>query len=148
MVFARDFIEIPQPFEAVAPRLVRDATWFEPIARDALEEVVATMGELYPDQSVHGGLAPLTVRCTRGPIRLRGGALVVPLSWETSPPTALVPSMDCDLEVVPLGAARSQIALNANNGAPGHRDVATRRAMESGLRAFLRQLAAQLEVAS
>src|SRR5450631_2800447 len=102
MVFARDFIEIPQPFEAVAPRLVRDATWFEPIARDAVEEVVATMGELYSDQSVHGGLAPLTVRCTRGPIRLRGGALVVPLSWETSPPTALVPSMDCDLEVVPL----------------------------------------------
>jgi hypothetical protein len=146
-VFVRDFIEIGQPFEAVAPRLVRDAAWLDPIARDAVEETVATMGAIRPDHPVHRGLSPLTVRCTRGPVRIRGGALVMPLSWETNLPTAVLPCLDGDLEVVPLGAGRSQIALSATNGASsGHRDDGTRRAVESGLRVFLRQLAAQLEV--
>ncbi len=58
-------------------------------------------------------------------------------------------SLDGDLEVVPLGAGRSQIAINVNNGASSSdRDAITSRALESGLRAFLRQLAAQLELVS
>jgi hypothetical protein len=146
-VFVRDFIEIRQPFEAVAPRLVRNAAWLDPIARGAVEDAVATMRAIRPDEPAHRGLSPLTVRCTRGPVRIRGGALVMPLSWETNLPTSVLPNLDGDLEVVPLGAGRSQIALSANDGASsGHRDDGTRRAVESGLRAFLRQLAAQLEV--
>jgi hypothetical protein len=146
-VFVRDFIEIRQPFEAVAPRLVRDAAWLDSIARDAIETAVATMGAIRPDYPVHRGLSPLTVRCTRGPVRLRSDALVMPLSWETNLPTAVLPSLDGDLEVVPLGAGRSQMALSANKGASfGPGDAVTRRAVESGLRAFLRQLAEQLEV--
>ena len=143
-MFVRDFIEILQPFEAVAPRLVRNAAWLDPIACDALEEAVATLGALYPDQAVQLGI-PLSVRCERGPVRLRADTLVMPLRWETNLPAFLHPSVDSDLEVLPLGAARSQIALNANTCTnPGDDDAVTRRVAETGVRAFLRQLAANL----
>ena len=36
-MFVRDFVEVFQPFEAVAPCLVRDASWLDPIAHDALD---------------------------------------------------------------------------------------------------------------
>ena len=145
----RDFIEIPQPFEAVAPRLVRNAAWLDPMARGAVEEAVATLGALRPEEPFQFDLSPLTVRCTRGPVRLRRDTLVIPLSWETNLATVVLPKLDGDLEVVPLGAGRSQITLSANNGAfDGRRDADTRHAVESGLRAVLRQLAARLETVS
>jgi hypothetical protein len=145
-MFVRDFIEIPRPFEAVAPRLVREAAWLDPIARDALAEAVATLGELRPDQPVDLGLAPLTVRCARGPARLRADALVMPLRWDTNVPAALVPPVDGDLEVVPLGGERSQISLDASaRVAPGAGNGITRRVVETSLRVFLRRLAATLQ---
>ncbi len=148
-MFVRDFIEILRPFEAVAPRLVRDAAWLDPIAHEALEEAVATLSALHPDQPVDRRLALLNVRCVRGPVRLRSGALVMPLRWETNLSALLLPSWDGDLEVVPLGADRSQIALNANTGAASRdRDAITRRVVETSLRVFLRQLATQLELVS
>jgi hypothetical protein len=149
MMFVRDFIEIGQPFEAVAPWLVRNAAWLDPIAHDALEEAIATLGALRPDQPVNLGFGPVTVQCVRGPVRLRADALVMPLHWDTNVPAFLPPSLDGDLEVMPLGAQRTQIALNANTSASlSDRDVITRRVVETSLRSFLRQLAANLDRAS
>jgi hypothetical protein len=148
-MFVRDFIEIGQPFEAVAPRLVRNAAWLEPIAYDALEEAVATFGALRPDQPVHLVPSRLEVRCERGPVRLRSDALVMPLRWETNLPAFMLPSLDGDLEVVPLGADRSQLVLNANMGPLfGDGDAIVRRVVETSLRSFLRQLGANLDRAS
>jgi hypothetical protein len=148
-MFVRDFIEIGQPFEAVAPRLVRDAAWLEPIAHDALAEAVTTFGALRPDQPVHQVLSRLSVRCERGPVRFRSDALVMPLRWETNLPAFMLPSLDGDLEVVPLGADRSQLALNATMDAfSSDRDAIALRVVETSLRSFLRQLAASLDPAS
>jgi hypothetical protein len=144
-VFVRDFIEIRHPFEAVAPRLVRNAAWLDPIAHDALEEAVAILDALWPDHPVHPRLSLVSVRCARGPVRLRSDTLVMPLRWETNLPGSFLSCLDGDLEVVPLGADRSQVALNANTcAASSDRDAVTRRAVETGLRAFLRELAANL----
>jgi hypothetical protein len=148
-MFVRDFIEIGQPFEAVAPRLVRDAAWLEPIAHDALAEAVMTFAALRPDQPVHQVLSRLSVRCERGPVRFRSDALVMPLRWETNLPAFMLPSLDGDLEVVPLGADRSQLALNATMDAfSSDRDAIALRVVETSLRSFLRQLAASLDPAS
>jgi hypothetical protein len=145
-VFVRDFIEISRPFEAVAPRLVRDAAWLDPIAHDAVREAVATLAALRPDQPAQAALPPVSVRCTRGPVRLRADALVMPMRWETNLPSTVVPGVDGDLEVVPLGRERSQIALNANAAASSiDGEGIICRVVETGLRVFLRQLAASLE---
>ncbi len=144
-MFVRDFIELPLPFEAVAPRLVRNAVWLDPIAQHAVEEVVATLAALHADQPVPSR-RPLQVRCVRGPVRIRADAMVMPLRWETNLPVSLLPALDGDLEVVPLGADRSQIALNANTTArTDNGGGATRRAVETGLRTFLSQLAADFD---
>jgi hypothetical protein len=144
-MFVRDFIEIHQPFEAIAPRLVRDAAWLDPIAHDALEEAIAVIGALHPDEAVRLGVPPLTVQCVRGAVRLRADALVMPLRWDTNLPAFWPPSLDGDLEVVPLGETRTQVALNANTcPSPRDRDAITRRVVETSLRSFLRQLAANL----
>jgi hypothetical protein len=145
-MFVRDFIEIPQPFEAVAPRLVCNAAWLNPFLHAALEEAVSTLGALSTDEPLTLRLAPLTVRCGRGPVRLRADTLVMPLRWETNLPAFLVPDVDGELEVAPLGVVRSQLALNANAGpsSPGQDDIA-RRVMETELRAFLRHLAAEFQ---
>ena len=147
-MFVRDFIEIDRPFEAVAPRLVRDAGWLDPIALAALEEAVATMRVLHPYQPIQLDVPPMTVRCTRGPVRLRADTLVMPLRWDTNLPASLLPDVDGDLEVVPLGADRSQLTLNANTFASSRDRDATRRVVETGLRSFLRGLAASLDQAA
>jgi hypothetical protein len=147
-MFVRDFIEIPLPFEAVAPLLVRNAAWLEPIAQHAVEEAIATRRALHPDQAVPAGV-PLEVRCARGPVRIRADALVMALRWEINPPVVLLSTVDGDLEVVPLGADRSQIGLDANTSArPSDGDVLTRRVIETSLRVFLSRLAASLRVPS
>ena len=126
MMFVRDFIEIALPFEAVAPRLVRNADWLGPIAHHAVEETVATLTALQPDQPVLFA-TPLKVHCARGPVRIRVDALVMPLRWESNIPESLLPAVDGDLEVVPIGADRSQVALSVNSPISlGNNDAVTR----------------------
>jgi hypothetical protein len=148
-MFVRDFIDIPQPFEAVAPRLVRDPAWLNPIAHDALQDAVTAMGGLRPDQAVDVRLSQLDVRCTRGPVRLRVDTLVMPMRWDTNLPESVLPSLDGELEVLPLGADRSQLALNATTPrSASQRDAITRRVIETSLRVFLRRLAGSFDLVS
>ena len=48
-------------------------------------------------------LAPVTVHCARGPVRVRDDTLVMPLRWDTNVPAEVLPALTSDLEVVPLG---------------------------------------------
>jgi hypothetical protein len=140
-MFVRDFIEVSQPFEAIAPRLVRNANWLDPIAHHAVEQTMATLFAQHPDRPDPLAV-PLQVRCVRGTVRLRADALVMPLRWESNVPSSVLPNLDGDLEIVPLGSARSQIGINARGSTvQSDSDEATRRAVEIGLRAFLRELA-------
>jgi hypothetical protein len=149
VMFVRDFIDIPQPFEAVAPRLVRDAAWLNPIARDALQEVVTALGALRSEQAVDVRLSQLDVRCTRGAVRIRVDTLVMPMRWDTNLPESVLPSLEGELEVLPVSADRSQLAVNATTpGAASQHDAITRRVIETGLRAFLRRLAGSFELVS
>ncbi len=145
-MFVRDFIDVPLPFEAVAPRLVRNEAWLNPIAHDALEEAAATLDALRPDPPRQAGLPPLSVHLTRGPVRLRADSLVMPLHWETNLPASVLPGVNGDLEVSPLGQDRSQVAVSATTWtSSAEHDGITRRVVETGLRSFLRRLAVQLE---
>ena len=143
-MFARDFVAVAQPFEAVAPRLVQDAGWLDPIAYDAVVDAVGVFSALHPSQPLALNLPPLAVFCTRGVVRIRDDALVMPLRWNTNVPPAVLPQLTCDLEVAPLGADRSHVVLSATYHRVETADHAVRRAVETALRAFLHGLASRL----
>ena len=138
----RDFIEVPRPFEEVAPGLVRDAQWLNPIVHHALEEA-SEAGHREPvDGTGTDGAALTSVHCVRGPVRIRADSLVVPVHWDTDPPDGVLPVLDGDLEVAPLGESRSQVSFSAYCRPYGRWDPGTQRVAEVAMRAFLERLAA------
>ena len=143
-MFARDFVTVTQPFEAVAPRLVQDAAWMDPMAYEAIVDAVGTLRALHPSQTLTLDLPSIAVHCTRGLVRLRDDALVMPLRWNTNIPPAVLPRLTSDLEVAPLGRNRSQVAINTTYRGVGTADPSVRRAVETALRAFLHGLASRL----
>ena len=110
-MFVRDFLAVEQPFELVAPRLLQDAAWLDPIAHDAVAEAI--------------------------------DALVMPLRWDTKAPRDVLPTLISDLEVLPLGRARSHLVMSATCH-PDAADPTTGRVVDTSVRAFLRGLAARL----
>jgi len=140
-MFVRDFIEVPRPFEEVAPRLVRDASWLNPIVHDALKQASEVGHSEAPNGSATDGAAPTAVHCIRGRIRIRTDSLVVLVHWDTDPPGGVLPVLDGDLEVAPLSESRSQVSLSACCPPYGRADPATERVVEVAMRAFLERLA-------
>ena len=143
-MFARDFVTVVQPFEVVAPRLLQDAAWMDPIAYDAIVDAVGTLRALHPSQSLTLDVPAIAVHCTRGLVRLRDDALVMPLQWNTNLPPAVLPGLTSDLEVAPLGRDRSHVAMNATYRRGATAESSVRRAVETALRAFLHGLASRL----
>jgi len=141
-VFVRDFIEVARPFEEVAPRLVRDTDWLNPIVHDALEQVREGGYSTPVDGPAGDGVAPTAVHCVRGLFRIRADSLVVSLHWDIDPPGGVLPVLDGDLEVAPLGERRSQVSLSAYCPPFGRTDPARQRGAEVAMRAFLERLAA------
>jgi hypothetical protein len=144
-MFVRDFIQVSRPFEDVAPRLVRDADWLNPVVHDALEDAMRAHETWPPGAPIGAELASPAVRCTRGPVRIRTDTLVVLLRWEADPPIGPIPSLEGDLEVAPMGESRSQLSLSAQCAPFGRSDPASQRVVETGLRAFLERLALVFE---
>ena len=143
-MFARDFIDVSQPFEAVAPALLQDPTWMDPIAYHAVVHAVGTLRALRPGRPLTVDVPPIAVHCTRGLVRIHDDALVMPLRWNTNLPSAVLPQLASDLEVAPLGPDRSQVVLSATYHRVETPDHTMRRAVETALRAFLRGLAARV----
>lgn len=141
-MFVRDFIEVPRPFEEVAPWLVRDASWLDPIVHDALKRANAPDQGVASDGSATRDGPPTAVHCVRGPVHVRTDSLVVSVRWDTNPPGGVLPVLDGDLEVAPLGQSRSQVSLSAQCQPSGRTDPALQRVAEIAVRTFLEQLAA------
>ena len=142
-MFVRDFLAVEQPFEMVAPQLLQDAAWLDPIAHDAVAEAIDALVALHPGTPLALGVPPVTVRCARGPVRIRDDALVMPLRWDTTAPRDVLPTLISDLEVLPLGRARSHLVMSATCH-PDAADPTTGRVVDTSVRAFLRGLAARL----
>jgi hypothetical protein len=140
-MFVRDFIEVARPFEEVAPRLVRDTDWLKPVVHDALALVRDVGSSPQAGGPATDGVAPTVVHCVRGLFRIRADSLVVSLHWDTDPPGGVIPVLDGDLEVAPLGERRSQVSLSAQCPPYGREDPARQRSVEGAMRAFLERLA-------
>lgn len=145
-MFVRDFVHVVQPFERVAPRFVTSTTWLVPIAEQAAaaaRDVAVTLGGANrPEGEPLGSL-----RCQIGPLRARATSLLLPLWFVSDESTAALPDLAGDLEVAPVGTARSLLAFGATYRRPAqdlHEVERVARAAEVGVRTFLDGIAVVL----
>lgn len=157
-MFVRDFIHVGQPFEVVAPRFVSDTSWLAPIAEEAAivaRDVALSMGlptegagHPAPDDGNHGAArSGNVVRCRLGPVRARADSILVPMWLIDLRGGSLLPDLAGDLEVAPVGADASLVALGATYRRTTQEPEAVlrvERATEAGVRSFLNGIAAFL----
>jgi hypothetical protein len=116
-MFVRYFAELPLPFDVVDETVLRDPeAWIPGLARDADrrgEELMVEVGF-----GSRGHRVTKTVSIGFGePVRFPSKT-VLPLTWSASGPGHLLPSLDADLEVAPLGESRSQLSISARYEPP------------------------------
>jgi hypothetical protein len=116
-MFIRYYVELPLPADLVAQALTAPSHgWVSALALDADQrgsELLAEVG-----MRLDGRLLGTTVRIELGEATRLGDKTVLPMSWQATGGGGLFPAMDGDLEVAPLGAARTQLAMSARYQPP------------------------------
>lgn len=164
-MFVRDFIHVARPFQTVAPRFLGDSGWLLPIVDEAVDEAARfsrALGgspEEAGDAIAHATPTP-DVHLDRGAARSRARGLVIPISWSNVVEHAWFPPISGDLEIAPIGLSRSELVLSASYQSPEALDAppgqplvepssthlaVVQRVVETGVRAFLQNLAVTLE---
>ena len=115
-MFIRYFLELPLPAEQVETILLGPAArWLEGLATDAGQRGEGLLAEIQV-----GPLGPQLGRPVRihlgDPARL-ASTTSLPMSWEPVGET-LLPKLEADLEVGPLGRQRTQLAISARYRPP------------------------------
>jgi len=116
-MFIRYFVEIPRPAAAVqAEVLDSPERWAASSAEGAETAGQTLMADV--------GLGTKAHRLSRSvdlqfgePIRFPSRA-VLPMTWKASRLGGLFPQLDADIEVAPLGPARTQLAINGRYTVP------------------------------
>ncbi len=144
-MFARDFVRVDRPFEAVAPRFTAGPGWLEPIFDTALDNAAASLPRRdRPPGPIPGGEP---ARCSQGPIRVREDALVVPWTWTWTferDPFALSP-VESDLTIAPVHPTQCALTLEARAKPPAvSLPTGAQHMVDEVLRGFLRGLAAAI----
>jgi hypothetical protein len=148
-MFVRTFVEIEAPYAAVDAALTSDAKeWLPALASSAGDGGERRMAEVGFGKAMRVGRH---VVVTMGePARLEFKTLQ-PISWHPAHAEALLPAMDAEIEVAPMGAAHTQLAMTARYTPPfgmvGR--VADRallhRVAEATIKDFVERVAASLE---
>ncbi len=117
-MFVRYYVELPLPLDRVAQALVGPSRgWVSALAVDADargDQLLAEVGVRVDGRRLLGA----TVRIELGEPAQLGDKTVLPMSWRATAGTGLFPAMDGDLEVAPLGPARTQLAMSARYQPP------------------------------
>lgn len=110
-MFARYFVELPHPAEAVASVLTgAPPVWLPSLASEANHRGDRLLAEVGFGDEIR---IARTVAIELGdPIRLPTKT-VVPLTWQATGLPGLFPSLDADLEIAPLGHERCQLSMSA-----------------------------------
>lgn len=110
-IFVQDFVDVECPAEGVWQCFSGSGSWLEPLAGAAEGEGEELCVRIGPSWAA--GRVTHEVHVTLGSPRERDDALVVPLAWEPSGLRTLIPSLDGDLEIAPLGPNLCRITLSA-----------------------------------
>jgi hypothetical protein len=148
-MFVRDYVEVLHPPDQVEAALLgAPAAWRSTLAGEAGQRGDGLLAEV--------GVGPLGPRLGRrvtvalgAPARLPTTTLL-PFTWRPASGTGLLPDLDGDLELGPLGRGRTQLALSARYRPPLGRvgraadRVLLHRAAEATVKDFLDRVAAVL----
>ncbi len=116
-MFVRYFDELPLPAGRVAEVLLHNPrTWLPGLAVDAGDHGARLSAEV--GLAVEGHRMTKVVDIQVGEAVRLGEKVVLPLTWRATGAEALFPVMEGDLEVAPLGASRSQLAMSARYRPP------------------------------
>lgn len=140
-MFVRDFIHVDRPFDAVAPRFVGNDLPLEDLVVSAMSNATASLGPGNESASIDG------LSCTRGALRSRGEAIVVPLRCVSDDRPVGPSHLEGELEVTPVGR-RTELGFEASYQRTSDdqgRLRQTRRVTELGVRSFLQALGRVLE---
>jgi len=110
-MFARYFVELAMEPERVETALLRSPeTWVPGLAREANHHGDALLAEVGFGDDVR--VARQVEIEFRDPVRMPSKT-VIPIHWSAAGATGLFPALDADLEIAPLGPARTQLAMSA-----------------------------------
>jgi hypothetical protein len=110
-MFARYFVELPLDAEQVESVLTRSTeAWMPGLATAANHH-----GDVLLAEVGFGGDVRIarTVEIDLGEAVRMPSKTVVPLRWHAAGASGLFPALDADLEIAPLGAHRTQLAMSA-----------------------------------
>ena len=146
----QDFVQVKAPYATVRDRLLEPTPrWLTDGATDAYAD-----GErLFLTVSATGGEVTVgkRVQVELGAAYARGEGSVVPLSWWAAGAQRLFPTLDADLELMPMGPDQVMLTLMGRYepplGAVGRSldRLVLHRIAEACIRSFLRRTAANLE---
>lgn len=111
LMFARYFVELPVPPRAVEDAVLRaPSTWIPGLASTANHRGDALLAEVGFGDEVR--VARQVAIEFGEPVRMPTKT-VLPLRWNATGAAGLFPSLDADLEIAPMGAGRTQLAISA-----------------------------------
>lgn len=115
-MFVRYFIELPFEREEVE-RIVTaaPATWLPLLAGKANRRGERLLAEVGVGDDVRVGR---TVEITIGPPVTLATKVWIPMAWQPTGVKALLPALEADLEIAPLGEGATQLAMSARYQAP------------------------------
>jgi hypothetical protein len=115
-MFVRCFVEISSPFKDVDAALTKDgAEWLPGLASSVGEGGDRRMTDVgFGDELRIGRSVIVTV----GLLARMQFKTLLPIFWRPAHAEALLPAMDAEIEVAPMGPARSQLAMTARYTPP------------------------------
>jgi hypothetical protein len=115
-MFVRAFIELAAPFAEVDAALTRDGQdWLPGLATTAEDEGQRRMAEVGFGSAVRVGRSVLVT--VGRPARVESKTLL-PISWRPASGEAMLPPMDAEIEVAPMGSETTQLAMTARYSPP------------------------------
>lgn len=147
-IFVLDFVDVPLSLASVEESFYHAEKWLAQVASAAEEDGETLRLQIGPTWG--GGLISREVEVTLGQVRERGEARVVPLTWKATGLTGMLPVLNGDLELAPLGPQRCRLTLSASYQPPfGDLGLALDRALlhrvaQSTVRSFLARVASSM----
>jgi hypothetical protein len=110
-MFLRYYLDLPMPFERAERALIAiPGSGLGSLAEqteDQAERLLAEVGFTVAERRIEREVAI----AFREPRRL-GSRTLVPMTWEATGPDGLLPTLDGDLEVAPMGPNRTQLSIS------------------------------------
>jgi hypothetical protein len=116
-VFLRSFVMVARPSAEVEAEIVAGAEkWLPDMAKEADGDGVKLLSEL--GFKVANRRIARQIEVEVGAARAGHGLTFMPIRWHAATEANLFPTLEGELEIAPVGAARTQLSISANYAPP------------------------------